>query len=50
MTTYEVKKFGVTLYMGPSFSEASDSFKKANPGETAMYRIVASKKNLLQVK
>jgi hypothetical protein len=36
--------------MGPSLAEAEDSFRKANPGETKMYRIVNSKKNLLKLK
>ena len=50
MNTYEVQKFGVTLYMGTSLNEAEDSFKKANPGELNMYRIVGSKKHLLRRK
>jgi hypothetical protein len=50
MSVYEVKKFGVTLYMGNSLGEAEDSFKKANPGEAFMYRIVAAKKHLLRRK
>lgn len=50
MTIYEVQKFGVTLYMGSSLNEASDSFKRANPGEVTLYKISASKKNAIHRK
>ena len=50
MQVYEVKKYGVSLYMGMNFTEAEDSFKKASPGETTLYRIVNSKKIPLRKK
>jgi hypothetical protein len=50
MKPYEVQKHGVSLYMGPDLSEAEDAFKKANPGEVFMYRIVNSKKEVLRRK
>ena len=50
MPIYEVKKFGVTLVMGVSLRDTEECFKKAHPGEVAMYQIVNGKKLLLRRK
>ena len=50
MNTYEVKKFGVSMYMGPSLAEAEDCFKKANAFDVTLFHIVGSKKRALKRK
>ena len=50
MNTYEVQKFGVTLFMAPNLREAEDTFKKAERGEVVLYHIVAGKKQAIKRK
>lgn len=55
MNTYEVKKFGVSLFMGASKFEAEKAFEKTNAthvsdGYVYLYHIVGGKKQLLRRK
>jgi hypothetical protein len=50
MRVYEVKKFSVTLFMGPSYAEADACYRDASPGETTLYSIRGGKKFVLNKK